>query len=391
MKKKILIVNTSSFPNIGGVENSLNFIAIEFIKKGYQTEVVSFSNKIEEVSSIENNGVKYEIYPLKTNSLDRVWNRYSIYKKAKVVLKNKLKNNEYEKILSRSTLLSYLLLKEGGEVNTIFPTTANLNYLGLNDSKKSSNRKAATLNKLKLKLDYLIMSYIENKIVSSRFNRSIVFSNLMKSELIKSYKSKSVDVIPPGIDNDLYSTRNLEKTHDRNYFIYVGRLSVAKNIYEMIDEYINSGVKAELKIVGDGVERQRLEEYLHKNDTFKVISLIGSKSAKELPELYHGAIATILPTRVETFGQVIIESMAMGTPVIAYSSFAEETKNAVSEIIHSKELGYVINEYKNGELSKMIKKVFENHKQFNNLNCIRETEKYSWECFVTKLMENETN
>ena len=51
----------------------------------------------------------------------------------------------------------------------------------------------------------------------------------------------------------------------------------------------------------------------------------------------------------------------------------------------------VISKYKNGELSKMIKKVFENHKQFNNLNCIRETEKYSWECFVTKLMENETN
>ncbi|MEF1248692.1 glycosyltransferase [Vibrio owensii] len=391
MKKKVLIVNTSSYPNIGGVENSLNFIAIEFIKKGYQTEVVSFSNKIDEVRSIENNGVKYEIYPLKKNIIDKIWNRYSIYQKAKVVLRDKLNHNKYEHILSRSTLLSYLLLKEHVKVNTIFPTTAHLNYLGLNDSKKSSARKTATFNKLKLKLDYLIMSYIESKIVSNRFNRSIVFSNLMKSELINSYKAKIVDIIPPGIDTELYSTRNLQKTHQRSYFIYVGRLSVAKNIYEMIDEYINSGVKQELRIVGDGVERKRLEEYLLKFDENEVIKLIGSKSAQELPELYYGAIATILPTKVETFGQVIIESMAMGTPVIAYSSFAEETKNAVSEIIHNRDLGYVIEEYKKHEMSKMIQQVSETHKNFNNLNCVRETEKYSWERFVTKLMRNEKN
>ena len=40
LKKRILITSSRYFPNIGGVENSLYFLAMAFIEKGYEVDLV---------------------------------------------------------------------------------------------------------------------------------------------------------------------------------------------------------------------------------------------------------------------------------------------------------------------------------------------------------------
>jgi glycosyltransferase involved in cell wall biosynthesis len=86
--------------------------------------------------------------------------------------------------------------------------------------------------------------------------------------------------------------------------------------YKRIDLAIHAcnALKLPLKIAGEGPERRRLEQI-----SGPTIAFLGHQIAAQLRELYTNAKATIFPGD-EDFGLVPLESMACGTPVIAYGS-----------------------------------------------------------------------
>ena len=71
--------------------------------------------------------------------------------------------------------------------------------------------------------------------------------------------------------------------------------------------------KIPLRIVGEGPDRKRLERLAG-----PTIQFLGYKQEAELPALYASAKATLFPGE-EDFGLVPLESLACGTPVIAYA------------------------------------------------------------------------
>jgi glycosyltransferase involved in cell wall biosynthesis len=73
-----------------------------------------------------------------------------------------------------------------------------------------------------------------------------------------------------------------------------------------------------------------LNESIHHKPQFK--------SPEEKANFYHSAKVTLLPIQCEeSFGLTLVESMAAGTPVIAYA------KGAVPEIIKDGETGFIVN------------------------------------------------
>ena len=90
--------------------------------------------------------------------------------------------------------------------------------------------------------------------------------------------------------------------------LYVGRVAVEKNIGAFLD----SGHRGSKVVVGDGPARDALQV------RYPDALFLGSKSGEELAGCYAGADVFVFPSRTDTFGLVIIEALACGTPVAAY-------------------------------------------------------------------------
>ncbi len=90
--------------------------------------------------------------------------------------------------------------------------------------------------------------------------------------------------------------------------LYVGRVAVEKNI----GAFLASSVPGTKVVVGDGPARAALEK-AHPDVLF-----LGSLSGEALASAYAGADVFVFPSRTDTFGLVMIEALACGTPVAAY-------------------------------------------------------------------------
>lgn len=110
-------------------------------------------------------------------------------------------------------------------------------------------------------------------------------------------------------------------TPSGEYFLFVGRLSEEKGIEMMLHTFSKSGHP--LIIIGSGPLENKVKEQA---SLYANIRFLGIYPKEKICELMAEAIALIFPSIWhETFGMVIIEAFACGTPVIA---------SAIGEAIH---------------------------------------------------------
>jgi glycosyltransferase involved in cell wall biosynthesis len=89
----------------------------------------------------------------------------------------------------------------------------------------------------------------------------------------------------------------------------VSRVSKEKNLEAFLEINYPNAVKT---IVGDG---PMLETY---KKQYPYVNFVGAKRGAELAHYYQQADVFVFPSRWDTFGLVMIEAMACGTPVAAY-------------------------------------------------------------------------
>ncbi len=110
-----------------------------------------------------------------------------------------------------------------------------------------------------------------------------------------------------GVDRSVHKPTEPHSPNKVPVVLYVGRVSKEKNLSALceIEDY-------HIRIVGDGPDRERLEKkYPH-------VKFLGYKTGSDLANEYAKADVFAFPSKVDTFGIVIIESLAQGTPVAAY-------------------------------------------------------------------------
>jgi glycosyltransferase involved in cell wall biosynthesis len=90
--------------------------------------------------------------------------------------------------------------------------------------------------------------------------------------------------------------------------LYVGRVAVEKNV----EAFLASGHPGSKVVVGDGPALARLRA------AFPEAHFLGRQSGQALAACYAGADVLVFPSRTDTFGLVMIEALASGTPVAAY-------------------------------------------------------------------------
>lgn len=112
-----------------------------------------------------------------------------------------------------------------------------------------------------------------------------------------------------GVDTNHFRpsrTRVRDRAHP--VFIYVGRVSVEKNI----EHFLKLDLPGKKIVVGDGPERKRLQQ------AYRAVHFTGALEGKALVDAYSNADVFVFPSRTDTFGLVLLEALASGLPVAAF-------------------------------------------------------------------------
>lgn len=147
-----------------------------------------------------------------------------------------------------------------------------------------------------------------------------------------------------GVDLDLFRPRQPDEPDvfeglPRPIFVNVGRVAVEKNI-EAFAELKLPGTKV---VVGDGPQRAELEK------KYPEVVFTGAKFGDELAAHFACADVFVFPSLTDTFGLVILEAMACGTPVAGFSA------PGPVDIIPDSGAGFVAPDQKNGLAEAAVK------------------------------------
>ena len=118
------------------------------------------------------------------------------------------------------------------------------------------------------------------------------------------------DVIPwtRGVDRKIFNPSHRVETTSK-YIVCVSRVSKEKNLEAFLEMDYSGYLKV---MVGDG---PMLETY---RKQYPDVHFTGFKTGEDLARYYANAEVFVFPSKWETFGIVMIEAMACGTPVAAY-------------------------------------------------------------------------
>ncbi|SNX81478.1 uncharacterized protein MEPE_00183 [Melanopsichium pennsylvanicum] len=121
-----------------------------------------------------------------------------------------------------------------------------------------------------------------------------------------------------------------EARDSKTVVLYVGRISWEKNLRLLIEAFklLPTSVrnKAKLVFVGDGPARGDLTRLCNKLELDA--SFMGHQKGSRLAAMYASASIFAFPSFTETFGQVVLEALASGLPVVGLH--AEGTSDLVS-------------------------------------------------------------
>lgn len=101
-------------------------------------------------------------------------------------------------------------------------------------------------------------------------------------------------------------------------FVYVGRLSSEKGVKRILEasrELQEDNFKFEVWIIGDGPEREKIENYVKQYELDSYVRILG---AQENPYPYmREADVLVCPSECEAYGLTIAEAIILDTPVIS--------------------------------------------------------------------------
>jgi glycosyltransferase involved in cell wall biosynthesis len=117
-----------------------------------------------------------------------------------------------------------------------------------------------------------------------------------------------------GVDVGLFAPRSASELSQAcmdiagPIFLYVGRLAVEKNV----ESFLALDLPGTKLVVGEGPQRAELEA------RFPAARFLGQRTGEDLARIYAASDVFVFPSRTDTFGLVLLEALASGTPVAAF-------------------------------------------------------------------------
>lgn len=133
-------------------------------------------------------------------------------------------------------------------------------------------------------------------------------------DIVAGHGLKNLQVWARGVDGQKFSPGPRDTFADlpRPIFLSVGRVAKEKNL----DAFLSLDLPGTKLVVGAGPDEARLRK------KFPQAKFAGMQIDEVLPRYYSAADVFVFPSLTDTFGLVMLEAMACGTPVAAFRSEA---------------------------------------------------------------------
>lgn len=379
MSRTILFIYPTPFnPQVGGVERVTDLLARGFIDRGYKVIYLHHVYKHSLMDydfpapvyffpssdyKSEENRIFYHDF-LKEQKIDIIINQCGLFEDSELYLN--IGNNRCKTIsvLHNSPMLNYehlsseeLVLKD----NT---------FLGL----------------LKLIARFCLYPRIKwNYINSRRKHYDFLFPNSDKVCLLsnshiddfdKYYKSYDRDKIISIPNPCSFKSQQCEK---KKQLLYVGRLDkgqkrpdrllkIWKRLYKKFPDW-------EMIIVGDGIERRRLEKSAKEMDR---ISFVGFQSPEQY---YREASVLCMTSNFEGFPMVLPEAMAFATLPVAFDSFS-----AVHDILEDGKTGVLVTPFSIKDFADKLSMLMSDEEKLYRMseNCMKDVMRFSLDSIVDR-------
>lgn len=385
---RICFLYESAF-TLGGIQRCITMLSNYLVNKGYDVSIICTRTKVKEDRELYglDNKVKV-IFTNKKSILKKVIYRLLIFLK---------KLNHKFKFLHKETLnfiYSFLYKKD---IEKILAEKSFDIVIGCGGfyTKLLSLIKNETIKKIGWQHSsydrYFNVHFLnEDEIVQEMFENidEYIVLTIDDKEKLKNLKKVETKVIYNPIGFKQENKSNLENKK----FIALGRLNKLKGFDLLIDSFYEFNKKNKewtLDIVGEGSEKESLEEQIKKLNLQKFVRVL--PRTNKVKEVYQEASVYCMSSRAEGWGLVILEAMESGLPIISYDmpcirEIAQDDEVVIIENGNYKEYAEAMLELaeRKDKRENLAKKSIEIAKRFSIENIGKQWEKLFEELESTK-------
>ncbi|MBD3258441.1 glycosyltransferase [candidate division GN15 bacterium] len=128
-------------------------------------------------------------------------------------------------------------------------------------------------------------------------------------EELETYLNPEVRILSRGVNTDDFSPHYRQRSDSRPRACYVGRVAPEKNLQVLVDLF-TSREDVDLSVTGDGPFLQEMQSKLPR------AIYNGRLKGEDLSRAYADGDFFVFPSRTDTLGNVVLEAMSSGLPVV---------------------------------------------------------------------------
>jgi glycosyltransferase involved in cell wall biosynthesis len=341
IKKHLIFFHPYS--NIGGADNSLAKLISSLDYKKYEFTFISLNKSILPKLLDKKNKIKF----IKLNSTRTIFSLFKIRNIIKIILKKK-KNIKNIVVSNQNfaNIIIYFALYKIKKIKIIFIERNHLDELKFFNSLKDFFKK---------KIIFILIKFIYKKV-----DLVIGISKKLCIDLKKLTNANVKLIYNPAFDKNIIKKSNYfypKIFNKKNKFIInVGRFTKRKNQFFLIKAFEQVRKRSDnikLILIGYGKELNKIKRYVDSNRIGKDIIII-NRCLNPYPYIKNSDLF-ILTSKYEGFANVLVESVALNTPVISANC-----NSGPSEILLNGKGGDL---YKPNSIIDLVKKI---NNFFNN-------------------------
>lgn len=262
------------------------------------------------------------------------------------------------------------------------------------------------LRKLKLSriIDRLLEQILERKRqmefareIYDKADRVVFVSQAASKEAMDfGLSSSKARIIGVGIETEMFAPENKKNERRKKLgvkggkvILFIGRINFAEKgigyLLEAMPDIVKAVPQASLVVIGGGGESERMNRLIGELNIRECVQLVGQKPFADLPGYLNAADVMVVPSVwVEHFGQVTIEAMSCGVPVVT------SDVGGGPEINLQGQTGFVVPAKNSSAIADAVVKILTDQNLQDRLGKAARTrveENYTYEVLINKFLE----